>query len=250
MAKSDGGMPATNRQRLWQRRASIAGSLICALLAGACSSAGGPGQPGAPPVEGGNGFSGSSSLFDAFSGSSAKGAQTVAGAQPDVNCPPVEVRQGASTLTIGSNGNQSAMAVKYQGEFTREARDCAVVSGNMVMRIGVQGRVILGPAGVPGQVEVPLRIAVVQETPGGSRPITTKFIRMVVTVASNNSNPDFTHVEEGVTFPVPTPTSSLDDYIAYVGFDPYTGQAQDKQKEKPAPRAHSRARPKPSASAN
>jgi len=243
-------MPGTNRKRLWQKRASIAGSLICALLAGACSSAGGPSAPSAPQIEGGNGFSGSSSLFDAFSGSSAKGAQTVAGAQPDVNCPPVEVRQGASTLTIGSNGNQSAMAVKYQGEFTREARDCAVVNGNMVMRIGVQGRVILGPTGVPGQVEVPLRIAVVQETPGGARPITTKFIRISVAVAGNNSNPDFTHVEEGVTFPVPTPTSSLDDYIAYVGFDPYTAQAQDKPKEKPAPRAHGRARPKPSASVN
>ncbi|MGB7101434.1 MAG: hypothetical protein WBD95_22035 [Xanthobacteraceae bacterium] len=238
-------MPGTSRQRLWHRRASIAGSLTFALIAGACSS-NGSGGPGAPPVGGG----GTSSLFNVFAGSSAKGAQTVAGAQPDVSCPPVEVRQGASTLTIGSNGNQSAMAVKYQGEFTREARDCAVVSGNIVMRIGVQGRVILGPAGGPGQVEVPLRIAVVQETPGGARPITTKFIRIPVTVTSNDSNPVFTHVEEGMTFPVPTPTSSLDDYIAYVGFDPFTAQAQDKQKEKPAPRAHRRPKPAPSANAN
>ncbi|MGO9701523.1 MAG: hypothetical protein ACLPX7_19915 [Xanthobacteraceae bacterium] len=243
-------MPGTNRQRLWRRHAWIAGALIFALLAGACSGGGGPGIPGAAPAGGGNGFSGTGSLYDVFAGSSAKGAQTVAGAQPDVNCPPVEVRQGASTLTIGSNGNQSAMAVRYQGEFSREARDCAVVSGNMVMRIGIQGRVILGPAGGPGQVEVPLRIAVVQETPGGARPITTKFIRIPVTVASNDSNPVFTHVEEGVTFPVPTPTSSLDDYIAYVGFDPFTAQAQDKPKEKLAPRARSRPKAAPSASAN
>jgi hypothetical protein len=243
-------MQATYRRRLWRRPARIAGSLIFALFTGACSSGGGSGVSGAAPAGGGNGFSGTSSLYDVFTGSSAKGAQTVAGAQPDVNCPPVEVRQGASTLTIGSNGNQSAMAVRYQGEFSREARDCAVVSGNMVMRIGIQGRVILGPAGGPGQVEVPLRIAVVQETPGGARPITTKFIRIPVTVASNDSNPVFTHVEEGVTFPVPTPTSSLDDYIAYVGFDPFTAQAQDKPKEKPAPRARSRPKPAPSASAN
>jgi hypothetical protein len=243
-------MPGTNRQRLWRRHALIAGSLTFALFAGACSSSGGPGVPGAAPAGGGNGFSGSGSLYDVFTGSSAKGAQTVAGAQPDVNCPPVDVRQGASTLTIGSNGNQSAMAVRYQGEFTREARDCAVVGGNMVMRIGIQGRVIVGPAGGPGQVEVPLRIAIVQETPGGARPITTKFIRIPVMVASNDSNPVFTHVEEGVTFPVPTPTSSLDDYIAYVGFDPFTAQAQDKTKEKPATRARSRPKPAPSASAN
>ena len=31
------------------------------------------------------------------------------------------------------------------------------------MKVGIQGRVILGPSGRPGQIEVPLRIAVVQE---------------------------------------------------------------------------------------
>ena len=44
-----------------------------------------------------------------------------------------------------------------------------------------------------------------------------------------------------MSFPVPTPTSSLDDYIAYVGFDPLTAQAQDKQK-KSRHRAHRRAK--------
>lgn len=244
-------MRGSNHQRLGHRHAGTVGALLFALLAGSCaSSGGGTNPPSAAPANSLNGFSGSGSLYDVFTGSSAKAPQTVAGAQPDINCPPVEVRQGASTLTIGSNGNQSAMTLKYQGEFTREARDCAVVGGNMVMRIGVQGRVIVGPAGVPGQVEVPLRIAIVQETPGGARPITTKFIRIPVAVGSNGSNPVFTHIEEGVTFPVPTPTSSLDDYIAYVGFDPNTAQAQDKQKEKPAPRARSRPKPTPSATAN
>jgi len=243
-------MPGTNRQKLWRTRVWTAGSLLLALLSGACSSASGPGLPSAAPTDGSSGFSGSGSLSDMFTSSSAKAPQTVAGAQPDVNCPPVEVRQGASTLTIGSTGNQSAMSVRYQGEFTREARDCAVVGGNMVMRIGVQGRVIVGPAGGPGQVEVPLRIAVVQETPGGARPITTKFVRIPVSVGGNEGNPLFTHIEEGVTFPVPTPTSSLDDYIAYVGFDPFTAQAQEKQKAKPAPHARSRPKPRPSASAN
>ena len=141
------------------------------------------------------------------------------------------------------------MSLKYQGTFTRQARDCAVVGGNMVMRVGVQGRVIVGPLGVPGQVEVPLRIAVVQETPGGARPVTTKFIRIAVAVGNDEGSGQFTHVEEGVSFPLPTPISSLDDYIAYVGFDPLSAQAQDKQKERPAPRAR-KPKAQPSASAN
>ncbi len=181
-----------------------------------------------------------------FAGSSASSRQTVAGAQPDVNCPRVEVRIGASTLTIGPTGDKAAMSLKYQGTFSRAARECAVVDGNMVMKIGVQGRVIVGPAGGPGQVDVPLRFAVVQETPGGSTPIATKFIRLPVMIGPNDGNVPFTHIEDAISFPLPAPTTLLDDYVAYVGFDPLTAEAQDQQKQKPKPKP----RPKPAASAN
>jgi len=77
--------------------------------------------------------------------------------------------------------------------------------------------------------------------------ITTKFLRIGVAVG-NDGIAEFSHVEDGVTFPVPSPTSVLDDYIAYVGFDPMTAQSQDQPKPKPAPKP--RAKPKPSASAN
>jgi hypothetical protein len=238
-------MPGINHRMLWCDRAAIAASLLLALLAGGCSGGNGI---GAPPVE--HGYSGSGSLTDLFFNSSAKSPQTVAGALPDVNCPPVEVRQGASTLSIGGAGDKSAMSLKYQGDFAREARECAIVGGNMVMRIGVEGRVIVGPAGGPGQVDVPLRIAVVQETPGGARPIVTKFIRIPVTLAANVPNVTFAHIEDGLSFAVPVPTSLLDDYIAYVGFDPLAAEAQDKQKPKAAPKSRPKLQPKPAASAN
>lgn len=241
-------MPGTDRWMAWCGRVLIAASFSLALLAGGCSSGGGFGAPSAAPTDSSSASSGgfSDRISSFFSGSSARARQTVANAQPDVNCPPVEVRQGASTLSIGASGDKSAMSLKYQGEFAREARECAVVGGNIVMRIGVQGRVILGPAGGPGQVDVPLRIAVVQETPGGSRPIMTKFIRIPVTVGPGDTNALFTHIEEGLSFPLPTPTSFLDDYIAYVGFDPLSAEAQDKQKPQPKLKPQL----KPAASAN
>jgi hypothetical protein len=237
-------MPGTNQRMRWCGRFVIAGSLLFALLAGGCSS--NSNSPSASQTDTMHGYSGSGSITDLLGGSSAKGPQTVAGAQPDVNCPPVEVRQGASTLTIGQAGDKSAMSLRYQGDFLREARECSIVNGSMVMRIGVEGRVIVGPAGGPGQVDVPLRFAVVQETPGGARPITTKFIRVPVAV-TNDGNTAFTHIEDGVTFPVPTPTSLLDDYIAYIGFDPLSAEQQEKPKPKPKPTPK---RSKPSASAN
>src|SRR6185295_1475970 len=101
----------------------------------------------------------------------------------DVNCPAVEVRRGAATLSVGPSGERTAMTLKYQASFVRLARECSVVEGNMVVKVGVEGRVVLGPAGSPGQVSVPLRFAVVQETAsGGMRAITTKFIKIPVDV--------------------------------------------------------------------
>ena len=51
------------------------------------------------------------------------------------------------------------------------------------------------------------------------------------------------HIEEGVSFQLPTPISYLDDYVAYVGFDPLSAQAQDQQLAKEPPRQKRRNRP-------
>lgn len=216
-------MPGSKSQRRLGRYASVAVPLGLASVLLGCS--GSVGTSGGPATE--------SSFFATLS---AKSPQAVAGAQPDVNCPAVEVRRGASTLAIGPNGDTSAMAVKYQGSFVREARECAVLGGNMVMKIGVEGRLVVGPSGGPGQVDVPLRIAVVQETASNMTPIVTKLIHVAVAVNAGQGNVPFTHVEEGLSFPLPNPTTALDDYVVYVGFDPLAAQAQEQQKEKPKPK--------------
>ena len=78
------------------------------------------------------------------------------------------MRTGAATLMIGSKpgeGEPSALDLRYQGTIIRTARECHVNAGVMTMKVGIEGRVITGPAGGPGTVDVPLRIAVVQEGP-------------------------------------------------------------------------------------
>jgi hypothetical protein len=47
----------------------------------------------------------------------------------------------------------------------------------------------------------------------------------------------FSHVEPGMTFPLPTPSSVLDEYIVYVGFDALATEPQDAAKPKPKPKA-------------
>jgi hypothetical protein len=144
------------------------------------------------------------------------------------------------------------MSVKYQASFIREARQCSTTDGVMVMKIGIEGRVVVGPAGGPGELVVPLRIAVVQETPNGTTPVVTKFIRIPTTISGNPDGTVFSHIEDAVSFPLPTPTVALDDYVVYVGFDPQTEQALEagQAKPKPKPRHRPKRKPDPTASAN
>jgi hypothetical protein len=244
-------MPGTGQRTKRYGGALMAPALALALIAAGCSANSNVGAPDAPS-EASHGFSGSSGLGDFFSGASAKAPQTVVGAQPDVNCPKVDVRRGASTLTINPGSDNSAMTLKYQGSFVRVARECALAEGAMVMRIGVEGRIVLGPAGQPGEIQVPLRFAIVEETPTGMRPIATRFVVLPLAIPPGQGNVLFSHVEGGISFALPTPTSQLDEYIAYVGFDPVSAQAQNKPPAKVRPRSKSSTQspPKPAASAN
>ncbi|WP_156380994.1 hypothetical protein [Pseudolabrys sp. Root1462] len=152
----------------------------------------------------------------------------------DVDCPPVQVRTGAATLMIGGAGKPdepAALNLRYQGTIIRYARECHINAGVMTMRVGIEGRVITGPAGGPGKVDVPLRIAVVQEgvTP---KAISSKFVIVPVEITSAVDRVTFTHIEEGMTFPMPTPAGLLDSYVVYIGFDTLAAQ----QQKKPAPR--------------
>jgi hypothetical protein len=249
-----------------RRHGVVLTAIVLGLALTGCSSGGGIGAPAttgstavAPASASDQVSSNNPSLKDKiagfFAGSSAKSPQPVTGVEnapgvpQDITCPFIDIRQGASTLTIGPTGNTDpnstntgAMAVKYQGDFVRAARECSVVAGNMVMRIGVQGRIIVGPAGGPGEVDVPLRIAVVDETTSGSKPIVTKFIRIPVQVPSATDNPTFTHVEDGITFPLPS-ARVLERYIVYIGFDPQALQAEQRPKAKAGPRPKPRLRP-------
>ena len=190
----------------------------------------------------------STSALDLFSTSS-KATRVDAGAgsesETDVECPAVEVRTGAATLMIGAKpgeGEPSALDLRYQGTIVRTARECRVSAGVMTMKVGIEGRVITGPAGGPGTVDIPLRIAVVQE---GVNPkaITSKFARIEVGIAGAVDRVPFTHVDPDVTFPMPARAADIDAYVVYVGFDP-VGAQQDKKK--PAPKS----KPKPKRATN
>jgi hypothetical protein len=152
--------------------------------------------------------------------------------QDDLPCPEITVRPGAATFLLNNKntaGEATAMDLRYQGTLVRFARECKSAAGIFTMKIGIEGRVIVGPAGGPGQVEMPVRFAVVQEGPS-PKTVLSKLARISVTVGSD-STVDFTHIDPDVSFPLPRPVTALDHYVVYVGFDPSAAAPQ-----KPAPR--------------
>ena len=143
---------------------------------------------------------------------------------PYQDCPGVAIREGASTLQVGvkpgpvTDNNE----VRYQGTISRNARDCTLFGGQVNARVGIQGRIIVGPAGAPPAVDVPIRVAVVQE---GVQPktIATKLYRTTVDLAGQD-NVSFSFVAEDMAFPAPPP-EAVASYVIYIGFDPEGARA-------------------------
>lgn len=158
----------------------------------------------------------------------------VAAANNDTPCPDVQVRTGAATLMIGSKpgaGEPAPLDVRYQGSIINTARECHLNAGILTIKVGVEGRVITGPAGGPGTINVPLRIAVVQD---GVNPktVVTKLAIIPVTIANAIDRVTFTHVDSELAFPMPSQAGLIQSYTVYVGFDPLSAQQQKKPTRK------------------
>jgi hypothetical protein len=145
-----------------------------------------------------------------------------------LTCPDVKVRAGASTYAVAAPGKQAVGSdMRYQATITRTARDCNLSGGQITARVGIQGRVIVGPAGAPATVEIPLRVAVVQ---GGvnEKTITTTVVRTTVSMGEGLSVP-FSVVAEDIVYPAVSADIN-DSYIFYIGFDPQALKPEPKPK--------------------
>ena len=174
------------------------------------------------------------SLFGGKSDEPAQPIPAPAPGQPaeedDLDCPQVTVRSGASTYAVGASGKQAVgNDIRFQATITKMARECARNGGDITARIGIQGRVIAGPAGAPATVEVPLRVAVVQGGIG-EKVIASKAYRTTVSMSEGGSVP-FTFVAEDLAYPMPSPAVA-DNYIFYVGFDPQALSPEPKGRKK------------------
>jgi hypothetical protein len=162
-------------------------------------------------------------------------------ANSDIDCPGMMVRSGASTWQVP--GGSSSTNLRYQGSLGQLARECAILGDAMTIKVGVEGRVLVGPKGGAGSVAVPLRIALVQEGPQ-PKSVWTKFYSVPVNVQQGQTQVTFTHVEDDLTFAIP-PSKDLSSYVIYVGYDPQGAAAGAKTSKKKSAGSDMKAAAKP-----
>ena len=133
-------------------------------------------------------------------------------------CPSVEVLAGTASYRVGGGG---ASDVAHQASLNDVARECTFQGGRMSLKVGVQGRMLIGAAGKPGSYPVPVRIVVKR----GDSVVVSRLARVSVSVPPGQGSVPFAHVEEGIALPVSSSIDPADEYTVLVGFDSGGGSA-------------------------
>jgi hypothetical protein len=75
----------------------------------------------------------------------------------DLDCPDVGVFPGGATARVGGPAND---AVRYQFDVSDIARECDPQGNMFALKVGVTGRLLIGPVGRPGAYATTLRMQV------------------------------------------------------------------------------------------
>ena len=184
---------------------------LCVVLAG-CQSQSNPSGGGEP-----------SSWRLAFFGNpqAIPPEKSVESTQRDLNCPSVVVQEGGAAYRIGRPGSGE---VAHQASLVETARECRFSGNSMTLKVGLQGRVLIGAAGKPGTFAVPIRVFVKR----GDTVVASRVARLSVTIPANDTSAGFVHIEDNITLPV-SANDPAEEYDLFVGFDQGGGQGEAKR---------------------
>ena len=146
-------------------------------------------------------------------------------------CPKTVIRTGTETYRTFADGvkreDPDAMnSLQFQSTITETVRECNYSPNNLNIRVGVRGRVINGPTGATGTINVPVRIAVASVQ---REVLYSQLHQVPITIPDGGSNARFSFVDSNINIPVP----EKPNIVVYVGFD--EGPAQP-ESNKPLPR--------------
>lgn len=226
-ATGPGEMVAHEHRARWLWRASAAavvgmagialsGCGLSSLTSGLGSSVFGSG----PSADASSGKVNEEQLLSAAK-SGEPGAAATGAIEQAPGCPKVAVWPRDNNLTIYEPGRVGdGLAIMHRGEITKTARECQIEAGRVTIKYGFSGRILLGPRGKSGPVELPVTIYV---TDAKREKIASDTMKVDTTVAVENPIGYFSAVRT-VTIPVPE-GARPGEFEVFVGFDRNTPNA-------------------------
>ena len=130
-------------------------------------------------------------------------------------CPPIKVRAGGEALfSYAKNKIGDARALNFQAMIDKQSRNCVVSNGLITVKMGVVGRVLLGPVGTKSQFTLPLRFVVERDEVA----VFSQKYDIPVVVTPPNQSEEFVKVVENVAIPY----LGGENIVIWVGFDTKT----------------------------
>lgn len=125
-------------------------------------------------------------------------------------CPRVTLLEGTAYLRTYTDGNEgNADEVIYQAVITDVTRSCRYRNGQLLMEVAAAGRVVNGPQGAAGSLNLPVRVAI---RAGEDLPY-SQLGR--IDVAMNQGATQFIYKDEQIILPEP----EIRNLQVLVGFD-------------------------------
>ena len=122
------------------------------------------------------------------------------------------MRNGGEALFYYGKGKVGdARSLNYQAVIEKQSRNCVVSNGLITVKMGIVGRLLLGPAGNQTNVNVPVRFAVERD----EVPLFSERYEIPVTITPPNQSEEFVKVVENVAIPY----TGGEQIVIWVGFD-------------------------------
>ncbi len=174
---------------LFRRSGLLALPLLCLGLAGCGSSGSSSGQPSAMQTFGN---------VVMFQSTTPPPADQLPKDEEDERlvCPEVIIADGGAAVRAQSGADSGSL--RHQISILNVARECTPTgNGGFRLKVGVEGRVLLGPAGGAGTYGATLTTVVSR----GTTQIARRSARIGASVTSGQGGADFSHVEDGIMVP-------------------------------------------------
>jgi hypothetical protein len=117
----------------------------------------------------------------------------------DAYCPSVGLIEGSAAVRAYNNGRVGdPAALRHQISLNQFARECLEQpDGSIVVKVGVEGRVLLGPTGAAGRFDAPLTFLIKR----GDQVLATRTQKVSIAVPAGDTQASFVTVQDGLVVP-------------------------------------------------